>query len=573
MTFSSRVRLLAGAAFAMAVLSGTASAQEVLMRRPLPGTSRLDGSTQTPPPAPTPTPTPTPTPDGGTGPVVTPTPTPPGTCPQGSVCSVPTPGDIPDHPGTAYGWYVHCMEPELATCYRMQEAGGDYEFADVDASSCAVGQSAASDQMAQNVGLRRPGQFYDFTKICNKVPDQSTPDLHTDKPDPSKDPADPGPGPGVIEWIPGPWEGPAQCGVQSTMTRTVGCQRVTPGGDDFPGGPGGGPPMIMMSLDPSKANAAETGIKDAWTTPASMVRAQFFPGFGFTVTPLPVSYCLESPDVGPMPATRYEGTNAGCDYDFETIGWTQFEEPDRPGVYAGCSATAVSTENFTCRATDGSYVPRAYCVDNIREGGTRNTDHPQTRVGNFESCKFEWRGWAASTSCSGSTQYTDYRYQCYREDGGSYIDSLCDAASRPKDGPVATGSCAPYIMMDNHSYCPRESLDPAGRYELEGGIGRTLGAEWRPGPAGQAGYDAARFCNELGATCCEVGIPYKRGQDGTIIGYDDEAGYLVTATDGVVGDFFGAGIQFGQWTGGPNNAGWEVDGAADPKKATSYQPR
>lgn len=118
-----------------------ASAQEVLMRRPLPTLpTGVDVPSGTPTPTPTPTPgtvTPTPTPGATPTPTPTPgaTPTPTPTTPSGPV---------------AYGWQPSCTNSSsTAACVRI---GQNQDYV-VPSSECPASQSAEAEAIAHARGL------------------------------------------------------------------------------------------------------------------------------------------------------------------------------------------------------------------------------------------------------------------------------------------------------------------------------------------------------------------------------------------------------------------------------------
>jgi hypothetical protein len=285
------------------------------------------------------------------------------------------------------------------------------------------------------------------------------------------DPDDPGDGFGTYQWTTGPWSGASVCGQQSHLTRSVGCQRLSP--EDS------GP--VIGAVTPRDQGRAETlqaswgmstpdgpvvlqgAVYDPSSADVRMRLAQFGGddgGDGMKITPVPISYCLDN--AGPAPANVYDGTRAGCQYDTEVTGWTQFEDPWNPGVFAGCSSSAVSYPIVTCHDQSGAVVDNGYCYENFADGGTRNDDVEQPKVGNYSSCTANWVEDDAFVGCKssldpgsdpGPIQVSYVSYHCERSDG-TWLDGVdagaCPASDRPFDGYRQVGSC--HQSFDQSTY-------------------------------------------------------------------------------------------------------------------------
>lgn len=115
------------AATLLASVSGIATAQDsdVVMRRPLPMSTRAPGT--------------------------------------------PTP---PQSTESVFGWSLHCNAPDYADCQRITvDSNGQFTYEQVDRSTCLIAQSEDKNAIAIAAGNGPPGQ-YDFAAMCEGGPPQ-----------------------------------------------------------------------------------------------------------------------------------------------------------------------------------------------------------------------------------------------------------------------------------------------------------------------------------------------------------------------------------------------------------------
>ena len=365
-----------------------------------------------------------------------------------------------------------------------------------------------------------------------------TPGATPDEPGLTSDPAnvdpgqDPGPGVYVYQWVVSPWQGDAQCGQASTLTRSVSCQAT-----DTQGGGGGGGPISLSSYDPSTSGAQMApAVFDPASSDVKMALAQFGdPGGGKTYT-VPPQYCLDN--VGPQPETNYAGTGAGCGYtpnvDYNSPSeWTL--PPGASGTLT-CSRDAYREFPYTCtRDSDGATVSKTYCQQNIGSDMSPSDQLPPREVGSFAGCTATWSARLQDLGCHGqddpfgqpgAVHYVDQQSSCIRSDG-TYLYGTDAAACGPNsdatpDGIMVFGSC--------HS----EVNSNAGRGRcLVDGNGLIKHVVLRSGHFSGVNIDVdkeAKSCFDAGATCVATRSPASNYQ-GNGIAVND-AGDELVCTDG-----------------------------------------
>lgn len=428
----------------------------------------LTGTCPTPTPGPV-DPTPTPAPGTGEDP----------SCPDGHICS-PVPGEVenPTEANSAYGWYVHCNQPDLATCERIVDRGNYFDYFDTDPSMCDLPQSAEANAIVAKEGYDRiPGVFYDFTEMCGDPdPDPGPgPGPSTPTPSPTEgcvmDPSlgmNAAPSPddyGVYQWTYGNWsENGAACGQQTTdMTREFGCVAVVPVFTGPPMGPIGRMDGIKL---PGEAQVlqASYGSNDTQGVTVNGVyypaglgvrfeKVQFSNGGSQDVMLVPTSLnkCMSNL---PAACNRYSGTKANCGYvgQDDPSASTDWTLPGGAPGSATCSAYAERRTGRRCVDAGGAQVDNGFCENNIVNGGGQDyTFANNVEVGNFSGCTARWVGIGEDMGCStagnsaypGPNHFAYYEYSCVRSDGKILNGSEASACTEPKpsNGAKQVGAC------------------------------------------------------------------------------------------------------------------------------------
>ena len=267
-----------------------------------------------------------------------------------------------------------------------------------------------------------------------------------------EDPGEPDPpgGPGFYEWVAGEWSttNPV-CGEPTVMTRTVSCMTFDPMGGPIPIGgepiPIGGEP-IPIGGEPIEG-------------PPPMAMEPADEAFCWAYAP-------------PPPATRYEGTQAGCVHEFAIIG---YEDPGQPvdteigTFYAGwnmppgCQADNMSMPIYECRL-NGEPADMSYCWSDITNGGMPVGQILDMYMNDaIEGGNCNSASWVESydyVGCQGTQEIAIRNAYCIDADGQILDDeSRCTTPHGfGPEGPVTIGSCSakfdvPYQRQNFHTYC------------------------------------------------------------------------------------------------------------------------
>lgn len=228
-------------------------------------------------------------------------------------------------------------------------------------------------------------------------------------------------------WTTGSWEGAAQCGKQSTLTRTVSCVGAAPSGGEIGGEwPGEGPVRAMSAFQ--NGDALSVSVQSAIAeNPVTLTKAQMGPiGPQFEFFPTDPANCVAQ--AGPPPATTYVGKGAGCTYELQQGEWSEWTNPFGS---ATCSRSASRQRAYTCVGPDGK-TELEYCVNDLRAGGVEDYSklNGQYQYGNFSGCTAQWREEPEYLGCQGSAEQERVYYSCYREDG-QYMSGVDEAACGP----------------------------------------------------------------------------------------------------------------------------------------------
>ena len=310
---------------------------------------------------------------------------------------------------------------------------------------------------------------------------------------------------GVAQWTYGQWQGAGQCGQRSHLTREVGCQvagfpvEVIGRNDGVPSFGRSG--TQLASYAPGKAPVAAPAIFDPSSSDVKVRLAQFGPGGGgdMQITTVPIEICMEQ--LGAPPPNTYDGDQAGCEYEPVDEGYSEWMLGDFGQGTATCSAQAYRTPHFSCRAPDGSPADMQYCLENVREGGTRNGYMVDAQYGNYSGCKTGWVGEADDNYCydpntgdEGANHYAYYTYHCARSNGDILTgpDEAGCTGPKPSDGYKVVGSCSKVFYFGYTGQACE-----AG-YSGENVLG-ILNIEGNDIYNSTKGSD---FCTSLGATCC-----------------------------------------------------------------------
>lgn len=280
--------------------------------------------------------------------------------------------------------------------------------------------TVATGAFAQDVVMRRP---LPNTPRSSSIPASVTPTPTPSTPTPSTPTpglgcegncpgdetiSDPDDGGGVdaedgltyfTSWEVGPWEGDAACGVQSVLTRSVRCVGVA---------------YRYNGNDRDEVHGYPTTFEDR--------------------------VCEELSDYGPepKPVTRYTGLNANCSYEIV---------PGDFGDWSGTCGDISRSAPAVCMASSGP-VPMSRCMDNLREGGTRDDYSPDdfyeydyTEAG----CTFAWSGYNPTLGeCVGGVRSVTYQYQycaIYDKANNSEVYYLNRDVSDAECGPLPTFRC------------------------------------------------------------------------------------------------------------------------------------
>lgn len=220
------------------------------------------------------------------------------------------------------------------------------------------------------------------------------------------------PGLGWFEWVPGEWSAlNPVCGEPTVMTRTVTCMELNPMGP--PGSPIG--PADMQPVEDSVC----------W------------------------AYAYQ------RPSTRYEGTEAGCEYEFKFIG---HGEPGAPveteeGPFhaswimpPSCVAENLRMPIYECEK-NGQPADMAYCWNDITNGGMQAGDIIDMYINEaIEGGTCQGAGWVENydyVGCQGEQEIAILEPYCVNEEGRIVDESQCTTPHGfGPEGPVEIGTCS-----------------------------------------------------------------------------------------------------------------------------------
>lgn len=256
---------------------------------------------------------------------------------------------------------------------------------------------------------------------------------------PSEDPfVPPGLGDYKFRFTYGAWSGPSQCGQQSRLTRTIGCELVQEEYDD-----GGG--VTLGSF-----NGEITPVPLNQMPGAKIQNAQLG---SVSIQAVNIEQCLNdsSAMAAGGPINVYEGEQAGCGANpiIEGTDWSL-----EPYAYGNpyCSDGAIGHHSFRCSDDQGNPVSNQFCVENVQSGGMRNTSLIEPMRGNYSGCTARWYGMGNIQGCedengqNGPTNYADFTYKCVRSDGIVINDESACTEPKPQEGIKAVGSCRQNYM-------------------------------------------------------------------------------------------------------------------------------
>lgn len=445
-------------------------------------------------------------------------------------------------PSNIYGWAGSCSNGSMfKQCIGIDGASDTLVATMQPFSSCeGYVPSASAARLLAKLDLMTTEQFDEAANACTPDgPGPGNPGPGTVpgmEDDPTRHPQDPSSdgGPGTYEWETGPWTGGGQCGEQSVMMREVRCVKYVMGPPVIIGAiddgtvkvsfAGDTPRMSPAIWDPSTRmylSDAAIGIDGAGASP---MKAQFEgPGSGMPMGDRTyVEYGECSMALGYTPANRYVGMQANCDYEKEKVSEGTWTNPF--GGSAVCSSNAIRYPEFRCvdKGT-GQEVDLALCTNNLKTGGTPDTEIMLPEVGNYSGCTASWQTDAYEVGCHqsvdtssapGAVLVKQSQSQCIRSDGTllqGVDEAACAASDRPMDGLFNGGSC--YRTFDQSVW------DGICHGHKPGGYSQNLADldSWRTVVFQGSMYSGgAKACVDSGATCCQERFNYDTGQVETV---------------------------------------------------------
>lgn len=334
--------------------------------------------------------------------------------------------------------------------------------------------------------------------------DASDPPGFSYNPDVATTPGEPNPPFGIAQWVPGPWiggppTGTPQCGVQARYTRQLSCM-VTPidfGGVNASNDAGPRPEIGLAAYQGGEAHIV-SAIYDPDQRDATIVKAQLG-GFGLPLAPVAVPAAVCASSAGPPPPNVYVGDQGECSYqNAETDpGAWQIDDSNQSPT---CSAQAYRIPTRSCTGPDGGPGDPQLCLENVRNGGTRNVEQSAPVYGNFAGCRSGWVGEASDLYCldANGNKGPDHRaymtYQCVRSDGSVLPDAQCADKPKPVSGPRVVGACTKRF---NFAFVNQTCRVGDSQENLIGTLDIAQSQI-------TDGVTANRYCLSAGATCCVI---------------------------------------------------------------------
>lgn len=323
--------------------------------------------------------------------------------------------------------------------------------------------------------------------------------------DPTKEINNPDSGgyPSFYTWVPGPWQGTAQCGQTSRLTRSVQCMAAhrRRGGEIIGMAEG----STMQASFGDAAGTHRSVMEALNDNPVTMQSVQLADDMQWDYRETSIENCRMR--AGPPPPTTYVGKGAACDYKIEEGEWGEWSEPY--GGNAQCSSDAERSRFIQCVDQNRRPVDLEFCFNDLTQGGGSNYQmrDSYTEYGNHEGCKAEWKSMPEYMGCVGPAEMQRDYYHCEREDG-EWLEGVDEASCGPRpalEGQAKQiGTCF-QGRYSNVGSCTGSYLGKVA--DLPGSLGSPTTQDFQTGTYYWGGSD---MCVER--ACCSLMFNYDTGK-------------------------------------------------------------